>query len=272
MRLADLGRWLHPERSAAVRTIARLGFAAKGLLAIMIGALALRLALGNGGRITGPKGALQVFLHEPFGRGMLAIIALGLWAHALWKGLQAILDPEDKGTGFAAVMERTSYGLTALGYIVLGMAAARLVVGLPLGGGGEIEKLAATALSAHFGRWVVGLIGAVVIIAAAVQIRFAARAGFRHILRLEELPRPLRWAVVAIGSAGYGALALLSALVGYFLFRVALSFRPDQAGGWSQALGFLTAFHHGRWLLGVTAAGIVCYGLYFLIQVHYREF
>lgn len=258
--------------SATIRFIARLGFAAKGLVAVMIGVMALRLALGRGGRITGPTGVLHVFLHEPFGLAALGLLAVGLWCHAAWKAVQAVGDPEHKGDGFAAVMERVSFGLTAVGYAVLGTAAVRLLLGQSLGSAADLDRFARNALSAHLGRWAVGLIGAVVIVAAAVQLRFAATAGFRHVLPLDRFGPAGRRAVVSIATFGYVALAILSALIGYFLVRVALSYDASAAGGWGRALEFLAGFEHGRWLLGLTAAGIVCYGLYFLIQVAYREF
>jgi hypothetical protein len=271
MDLHAISRALHPRRSVAVRTVARLGFAAKGLVAVLVGAVALRLALGHGGRILGPKGVLPVLLSEPFGRALLAVIAAGLLAHGMWKALQALADPEDKGTGFAAMMERISYGLTSLGYLLLAWVAVQLLLGNPVGGGG-LDRLAARALRPHFGRWAVGLIGAVVIVASAVQLRFGAQAGFRHVLQLDRMSRTVRLAAIAVGVAGYMALSLLSALVGYFFVQVALHYDPAAAGGWSDALSFLVAFQHGRWLLGGAAAGIICYGLYFLLQVEYRQF
>ena len=267
-----LRRVVHVARPIVDR-IARLGFAAKGLVAVMIGALALRLALGRyGGDIAGPEDVLREFLRQPFGRFNLGVIALGLWAHACWKMVQAILDPERKGTGFTAVMERTSFGITALGYVALGMAALQLLLGRRVAGiTGGPDELAARVLAPHLGRWVTGLIGSIFVLAGLLQLRLASIAGFRHILCLDRMSAVERNAVVLLGRAGYAALGIVSAVIGYFLIRVALLYNPELAGGWREALGFLASLEYGRWVLGLVAAGLLCYGLFHILLVRYHE-
>jgi hypothetical protein len=79
---------------------ARFGFAAKGIVTILIGALALRYALGRGGGITGPQGAIEAILPEPFGEVILGVLVAGLFGYTLWMFVEAVMDPERKGTGF----------------------------------------------------------------------------------------------------------------------------------------------------------------------------
>ena len=92
--------------------LARLGFAAKGIVTILIGALALRFALGLGGGITGPRGAIGVLYNEPFGRTNLALLATGLAGYALWMFVEAILDPDRKGASFQGLAERVAFFVT----------------------------------------------------------------------------------------------------------------------------------------------------------------
>jgi hypothetical protein len=80
-----------------------------------------------------------------------------------------------------------------------------------------------------------------------------------------------RYTMTVIGGAGYLALGVISVVLGYFLIQVALTYQPSRAGSWRDALGFLGSLDHGRWLLGAVAGGIVCYGLYFLLLVRYRQ-
>ena len=260
------------EAGTAIDRIARLGFAAKGLVAVMIGALALELALGRpGGGLAGPNDALRHFLHQRFGWFTLAVLAVGLWAHALWKLVQAILDPEQKGTSFTGVAERIGFGITALGYAVLGFAAIQLLFGRQVGGAANPDELAASVLSAHLGRWVTGLVGAIVVVSGVLQIRFGLIGGFRHILLLDEMSAVGRVALTLIAGAGYVALGIMSAVVGWFLIQVALHYDPRLAGGWGEALGFLAGLSRGRWILGLVAAGLFCYGLYFIFLARYRR-
>jgi hypothetical protein len=260
------------EAGTAIDRIARLGFAAKGLVAVMIGAMALRLALGRpGGGLAGPSDALRHFLDQRFGWFTLGVLAVGLWSHALWKLIQALLDPERKGSSFTGVAERIAFGFTALGYAVLGFAAAQLLLGQRVGGAGNPDELAAGVLSAPFGRWVTGLVGAVIVISGLLQIRFGVIGGFRHILRLDEMSAAGRLALTLVAGAGYVALGVISAVVGYFLIQVALRYDPRLAGGWREALGFLAGLSYGRWILGLVAAGLFCYGLYFIFLARYRR-
>lgn len=260
------------EAGTAIDRIARLGFAAKGLVAVMIGALALQLALGiPGGGLAGPNDALRHFFHQRFGWFTLGVLAAGLWAHALWKLVQAIIDPERKGTGFTGVAERTGFGITALGYAVLGFAAVQILFGRQVGGATSPDELAASVLSAHLGRWVTGLVGAIIIVSGLLQIRFGVTGGFRHILLLDEMSAAGRLALTLVAGAGYLALGIMSAVVGYFLVQAALHYDPRLAGGWSEALGFLAGLREGRWILGLVAAGLFCYGLYFIFLARYRR-
>jgi hypothetical protein len=78
--------------------LARLGYAAKGIVYIIVGMLAFAAARGSGGRTTGTRGALVEIITQPFGEILLAIVALGLVGYVLWRFVQAIVDPEHKGT------------------------------------------------------------------------------------------------------------------------------------------------------------------------------
>ena len=86
------------EASPWVDRFARFGYATKGLVYLVVGALALGVATGVGGSTTDPPGALQAIGAQPFGRVMLGFVAFGLAAYALWRLFQAVADPEEKAT------------------------------------------------------------------------------------------------------------------------------------------------------------------------------
>jgi len=70
-RLAQRERdWLVP--------LGRAGYAANGLVYALIGVLAVQASLGDGGDTTDPAGALGHIVQAPFGRLLLAIVAVGL--------------------------------------------------------------------------------------------------------------------------------------------------------------------------------------------------
>jgi hypothetical protein len=133
----------------------------------------------------------------------------------------------------------------------------------------DLDDLAASVLTPVFGRWLVGLAGVAVMSAGVLQIRLGLSAGFRHDLRRNLAPW-LRTLAIVSGRIGYMALGVLSLLVGSSLLRVALEYDPSEAGGWDQALGLLARFGEGTWALGAAAAGLILYGVYFVLLVRVR--
>ncbi len=257
------------DAAPVIDRFARFGFAAKGVVTILIGTLALRYALGWGGGVTGPKGAIERLLDEPFGHLIIGVLATGLAAYALWMFVEAIIDPEQKGAGFQGLAERVAFFVTGVGYCLLAWASVNLLLGRNGAGGMDLDGLAATVLTPRVGRWFIGLVGGIVMTAGLLQLRLGVTGRFRHILR-QSLSKAERLVTIAIGCMGYLTLGLLSLMVGYSLVEVAVRYDPSEAGGWDEALWLLTTMVEGRWLLGVVAAGLIFYGLYFVLLMRYR--
>src|SRR5919201_941439 len=78
--------------------LARFGYAAKGVVYLVGGALSARAAFGLGGTTTDSQGVLITILSEPFGKLMLVLIGIGLIGYVLLRLVQAFMDPEQKGS------------------------------------------------------------------------------------------------------------------------------------------------------------------------------
>jgi hypothetical protein len=248
--------------------VTRLGFATKGLLTVIVGVLALRHALGQGGRLTGQEGAIRALRVQPFGVVALVVLTVGLTGYALWMFVSAFVDPQGKGTRIVGIIERAAFFVTGIGYTALALGSLNLLLGKG-GIGADLDALAASVLTPIFGRWLVGLAGAAVLIAGVLQMRLGITAGFRHDLR-QDLSIWWRRTTVVSGRFGYIALGVLSLLVGSSLVRVALDYDSSEAGGWDEALGLLSRFGEGTWVLGAAAVGLILYGLYFVLLVRVR--
>jgi hypothetical protein len=68
-----------------IETGARFGHFIKGVIYGLIGALALQVAMGNGGEVAGQQEAVQVVGDQPFGVALLVAMAVGLFGYALWR-------------------------------------------------------------------------------------------------------------------------------------------------------------------------------------------
>lgn len=258
-----------PRTAPVIAVLTRLGFATKGIVTLLVGVLALRYALQLGGEITGQKGAVESVLAEPLGQEMIAVLGAGLAGYAIWMFVVAFMDPERKGRSVVAIAERLGSFATGIGYIALAFAAFSLVVGRN-GGGLDVERLVAWVLTPYIGRVIIGLAGLIVMTAGVFQLRLAITRRFRNLLE-SGISRFARAATIVSGTVGYLTLGLLSLITGWSLVQVAVTYDPSRTKEWEDALWLLAGVGRGRWLLGVTALGLMLYGLYFVLQVRYRR-
>jgi hypothetical protein len=93
--------------------LARLGYATEGAMFTLIGLLAAGVAFGTGDHTTGQRGALELIAGSLFGGVLVGLIALGFVGYALWRGLQAIADPDGEGTDMRGLGKRIGYGVSA---------------------------------------------------------------------------------------------------------------------------------------------------------------
>src|SRR5689334_15420365 len=94
-----------------LRKLARAGHAAKGVVYLLVGGLAVQAALGFGGETTDPKGAIRNLAGLPGGKVLLPLLAIGLAAYAVWRVLQAALDPDGKGKSAKGIAARIGYAV-----------------------------------------------------------------------------------------------------------------------------------------------------------------
>ena len=96
------------EAASWVPPIARVGYAAKGVVYLLVGWIAIKAGMASGSP-EGSAGALASLVDEVGGQLILMVIAIGLLAHVIWRAVQAILDPEHPGSGAKRVAARQFY-------------------------------------------------------------------------------------------------------------------------------------------------------------------
>ncbi|MGZ3666219.1 MAG: DUF1206 domain-containing protein, partial [Ktedonobacterales bacterium] len=166
---------------------ARFGYAAKGIVYGIIGALAAKAALGQGGATTDRNGAIQTLYQQPFGKVLLAIVTVGLFGYALWSWIQAALDTENKGHNFKGIVARLGYAVVGFSYAGLALAALQLVLHKGTGGkssDASAQDWTARLLHAPFGVALVVLVGVVALGVALRQANYAYTAQFKERLNL----------------------------------------------------------------------------------------
>ena len=249
--------------------MARAGYAAKGIVYLLIGILAVRAAFGDaGGQSTGSGGALRTLLDEPFGQVLIGLIGVGLAAYALWRLFSAATDPEDHGTDAKGIAVRVGFLVSAVVHGALALEAIRLATESAGGGSGDgAEHWTSRLLSAPAGPWLVGL-GALIIGGyAVVQLRRAFASDIAKRLRLGS-DADHRRLIERLGRAGLAARGVVFGLIAFFLMRAALEYDPSEAGGVDQALDWLSG--QPTALFAAVALGLAAYGLFQLAKARYR--
>ncbi|HYG09946.1 MAG TPA: DUF1206 domain-containing protein [Pyrinomonadaceae bacterium] len=255
-----------------VERLARFGYAAKGIVYIVVGALATLAATGMGGETTGTQGAMRSIARQPFGKVMLGIVAFGLIAYVIWRWVQAITDADNKGTKAKGIALRLGYTGSGLVYAGLAYSAGRIVFGAEEDGKlGAAESWTASVMEYPYGNWLVVLGGLGVIGYGLYQCYKGYTAKFRKRLKVGEMSESgVIWATRS-GRFGFIARGVVFGIVGGFLIQAALHYNSSEAKGLDGALQLLTRQSHGKWLLGLTALGLVAYGLYMLVEARYRR-
>jgi hypothetical protein len=250
---------------------ARLGYATEGAMYTLIGVLAAGVAFGAGSRATGQQGALEIVAGSPFGGVLVGLIALGFLGYALWRGVQAIADPDGEGTHLKALGKRIGYGVSALVYAALAFSAVGLILGSASEGGGTPDDWTALLLSWPLGQVLVASVGTAVVGLGLRELYQAYKVRFLEHLKIEEMGEKVRQWSKRWGRLGITARAIVFGVVGTFLIRAALEYDPQEARGLGGALQTLAQQPLGQWLLGAVALGLIAYGLFMLSVARYRH-
>lgn len=243
--------------SARLTTLTRLGFAARGLLYLVIAFLTLRA-----GRAEDPSGALQV-LASGAGKWLLILMTAGLLAYGLWRLADAALNVERHPDGSKGLAERLGAGASGLVHLLLAWQAVRLIRGAASsGGGGGAEQGAQTALGLPGGGLLLVLGGLVLLGVGLYQLVKAYKTSFRK--HLDGRVANESW-VKWVGRLGYAARGLVFLITGYFLLQAGLDEQASEAGGMREALAWLTS----PWD-SIVAVGLMMFGIFSLIEARYR--
>lgn len=260
-------------RSTWLERLARAGLVARGLLYLVVGLLALKVAQGHREARADKQGALQTVVHQPMGRVLVLLVAVGFGGYALWRFVEAAVGPPDEPDRRKANVKRVGYAARGVLYTFFSGSAVKLFIWSNKAGSGENAEADWTARVLNWpgGRWLVTAVG-VGIVGGGLYIGWRGVSGkFRKRLKALEMGRAVsRW-VRAIGTVGMVARMLVTVMIGVLLITAARQHDPGQAVGIDGALKRLAERSFGPLLLTVVAAGLAAYGLYSLAEARYRR-
>lgn len=261
-----------PHESKAI-LLARLGFAARGLVYLLVAWFALSAAL-DGGQMADNQGAMAWLAHAAWGAALLLIVAAGLAGYALWRLTEAAANPERIAGDAKGIVKRVGYALSGFVHLFLAGTAARLALD-PDEGSTSLSPADETArdwtawlLDQPLGPLLVAIVAACFLFGALKQAREAWRGDFVEDLR-GDAPTP--GFVCTMGRIGYGARALVFAIIAGFFALAAWRSNAGEAGGFGDALAALRDWPGGKWLLAMAALGLALFGLYGFVEARYRR-
>jgi len=255
-------------RRPYVQWLARAGYAARGLVFVILAYFTAAAAIA-GGQPVGGTDALRTLLWAPLGSALVAMLTVGLLCFALWREAQFILDLDRIGSDAMGLARRVAYGGAGVFYAGFALVSLSMLVGPDVATSeGEVHDWSAWLLHQPFGRVALGAIGVAIIIAAVCIGVAGTRAQFRRRIELEPAARRL---VAALGCVGYLTRAAVFLLIGVFIIFAAFRSNPREAAGLAGALMAIKDQAYGGVLLAVTALGLLAFGAYGLAEALYRR-
>ncbi|MET0557180.1 MAG: DUF1206 domain-containing protein [Solirubrobacterales bacterium] len=248
--------------------LARAGLVARGAVYLIIGVLALELALGIGGKAANQQDALKAIAEQSFGRVLLVLVAIGLAGYALWRLVRAAVghgaeQRDSGGDRIAALASGVAYAILCVTAIEI-IASSNSSSGTP-------KEATGGVLGWSGGPVLVAIAGAILIGVAGYQAYKGLAKKFVEDAKTGEMSPSVRKSYTALGVFGHVARAVVFALIGYGLIKAAVNYNPKEAVGLDGALRQLADSSYGPLLLGLVAAGLAGFALYSMADARYRK-
>jgi hypothetical protein len=247
----------------ALDVVARSGFAVMALLHVVIGGIAIALALGQPGQAEA-TGAIEQLAANAWGPAVMwagTVACIGL---ALWQLSEATLRarhlPRKERIG-----KNISSGFLAIAYGSVALSFGGFALGLR-GDSGESTKDVSTALlSAPFGAVALSALGLTVMGVGVYFIVKGVRRGFKE--ELFHFDGTRRGKVIdSLGVTGHVAKGIALNLAGLLFVIAAAKHTPEESTGLDGSLKALREHAYGPYLLLAIGAGFICYGIFALVR------
>jgi uncharacterized protein DUF1206 len=254
--------------SPAAHLLARAGLTARGVIYILIGWVAVLVALGRIAREADQQGALQLLAGKPYGLVSLWLLGIGFAAYALWRLSEAAFGVTGERAGAGPRLQSLGRAVVYAGFAYLTFT---VISGTQRSQSRQQQDVTATVMQHAYGRWLVGLAGLAVVVIGLVLVSQGARRRFMKYLRTGQMSSRTRRVVEALGVVGTVARGLVFALAGALVIDAAITHKASESGGIDKALLTLRNQPLGEFLMLLAALGLAIFGLYGLCEARWRR-
>jgi hypothetical protein len=254
--------------SPVARGLARAGLTARGVIYILIGWVAILVALGQSSQHVDQKGALQLLAGKPYGLVSLWLLGIGFAAYALWRLSEAAFGVTGEGNGAGPRLKSLVRALIYAGFAYL---TFQVISGAGHSQAKQEQDVTAKVMHHSGGRWLVGIVGLIIVIAGLTLVVEGIRRKFMKFLQTAQMSPRTRRIVERLGIIGTTARGVVFALAGVLVVEAAVTYKPAKAGGIDKALLALRHQPFGEFLLGLAALGLIIFGVYALCEARWRK-
>lgn len=250
--------------------LARVGYASKGAVYVVVGSVAALAVVGLRRQTTDGRGALSMILQQPFGRIIIATSVVGFLGYAVWRFIAAWRDTEHRGKslqGRALRLGQAGSGIIALG---LAFQASRVVSG-DIGKSEVTREWTIRFLQVPAGRWLVATGGVLVMAYALFQFRKAFAKDVNKHLHLYRIDDHWHGWIAKMSRFGLAARGIVFLIIGWFIVVAAMKYSGRPVKGVDGALDTIARQPYGPLMLGVIAFGLIAYGCMQLVNARWRR-
>ena len=237
---------------------ARAGYVAAGLLHVMIGVIALRVATGGSGSAD-QSGAVAALAGSPGGTVLLWACFLGCAALAVFLFSEIFFGATQRSDR-DRLKHRVKMGGQAVVYGAIGAVFGTYALGGTSDSSGSTQSLSARLMAHPAGTVLLIVVGLGLVVAGAFFVHRGVTRSFRE--NLKSLPP---------GTAGYAAKGVALAVLGVLVVVATVRSDPEQSSGLDGALKALQEQPFGAWILGAVALGLICYGAFMVVRARYQR-
>jgi hypothetical protein len=254
--------------SRPAQVLARVGLAARGVIYVLIGWVAILVALGKTTQQADQRGALQLLSGKPYGLVTLWLLCIGFAAYALWRLSEAAFGVTVDGQGAGPRLKSLA---RAVVYGSLAVTTFSVINGAKRSQSGQEQDWTAKVMSHPGGRWAVGIAGAVIVVVGVILVVDGVKRKFVKYLRTGEMGPGTRRVIVRLGMIGTVARGLVFALTGALVIDAAVTYQAAKAGGLDTSLKTLRDQPFGVFALIIVAVGLIIFGVYGLCEARWRK-
>jgi len=253
--------------SPAARLLARAGLTARGVIYILIGWVAILVAIGRSAQEADQQGALQLLASKPYGLVSLWLLGIGFAGYALWRASEAAFGVSGDRSSAGPRLKSLAQALVYAGFAYL---TFKVISGSRGSQSRRQQDITAAAMQHPAGRWLVGIAGVIIVVGAVLAVG-GVRRKFMTYLRTWQMSRRTQRVVRWLGTVGSVARGVVFALAGVLVIDAAVTHNPAKSGGIDRALLTLRSQPFGEFLVILAALGLIIFGVYGLCEARWRK-